>query len=112
MTVHASKQIMTTPCELSQCRRPCCKISGECCGCCGEALQRPRWHKSLTYDALAAAVLKRRQSTPVHLGYCMVCGLEHDNIAPASKRHECDACGTATVYSAGELLIRLVITRR
>lgn len=39
------------------------------------------------------------------VGFCIACGEEHYGIEPDARGYACDACETASVYGAPELLL-------
>jgi len=39
------------------------------------------------------------------IGFCRVCGAEHDGIEPDARRYKCEICEMNFVYGAEELLM-------
>lgn len=44
--------------------------------------------------------------TDEDVGFCVICGVEHDGIEPDAKRYTCEACGCETVYGREEILLK------
>ncbi len=40
-----------------------------------------------------------------YVGFCRVCGTEHDGVEPDARKYLCEDCGAREVYGAEELLI-------
>ena len=40
-----------------------------------------------------------------YIGFCVVCGAEHDGVEPDARQYPCRECGKLSVYGAEELLI-------
>lgn len=69
-------------------------------------MERRYWHKSLTDDVIAEAVVRRR-STLDNPGFCLVCGTEHGGVEPDARNYKCESCGADQVFGADELLIAI-----
>lgn len=39
------------------------------------------------------------------IGFCIVCGEEHDGIESDAREYPCEVCGTDSVYGAEEILL-------
>lgn len=64
-------------------------------------LQPPKKpHPSITFE-----VIERAISDDNNLGYCVVCGHEHDGLEPDARNVECQNCSVLQVYGAAEILI-------
>ena len=60
-------------------------------------------HASLTIEKLMDAA-----QTAEYIGFCIICGAEHDGVEPDARRYVCEPCGCHEVYGAEELVLMLV----
>ena len=67
-------------------------------------LARKLWHKSLTDDAIMAAV-ERRMTELDNPGFCLICGCENEGVEPDACNYTCEACGAEQVFGAEELML-------
>lgn len=68
-------------------------------------LHNPKaWPKQLTSEVICAAV-ERHNTTLDNPGFCLACGLEHNDCEPDARNYECDGCGEKQVFGAEELLM-------
>jgi len=44
------------------------------------------------------------------IGYCLICGLDYDNVEPDARKYPCDECGKNSVYGAQEIMIAGLLT--
>lgn len=42
-----------------------------------------------------------------YLGFCVLCGTEHDEVEPDAEHYLCEECGTETVFGAGQIALRI-----
>jgi hypothetical protein len=69
-------------------------------------LERGKWHKSLTDEVILGAA-ERQMTTLDNPGFCLACGLEHEDCEPDARRYVCESCGCHQVYGAEELMLSL-----
>ena len=43
-----------------------------------------------------------------YIGFCTVCGAEHEGVDMDARNDECEECGSFEVFGAAELLLSLV----
>lgn len=64
-------------------------------------------HDSITLERLLDAC-NRRETTLDNPGFCIKCGEEQEGTEPDARKYDCEACETATVYGAEELLLMIM----
>jgi len=69
-------------------------------------LDRKRWHKSLTEDAIMDACARRLTSLD-NPGFCLICGFEQDGCEPDAQNYECEACGAEEVFGCEEIFMEI-----
>lgn len=72
------------------------------------ALERKRWHRTITEERLSEMV-ERRMTSLDNPGVCLSCGIEVDGVEPDAADYECETCGDPTVFGADEALMMLVM---
>ena len=58
----------------------------------------------LTLDIIMEAC-ERTMFDGEMVGFCIDCGVEHDNCEPDARKYTCEACGKNKVYGAEEILL-------